>query len=177
MLFVANFNAGNNTVTVYAPPYTGTPTTINTGVNDPQALALDAAGDLFVANINVNTVTEYAPPYIGAPTIISTAVSGPDALALDVAGDLFVANDGNFPSPYNVTEYAPPYTSTPTIISSGVPKALALDAAGKLFVANANNTVTLYVPPYTGASPTTISTGVNGPENTVDVEQSRGNGI
>jgi len=158
-LFVAN--AGNNHVTEYAPPYTGTPTIISTDVNGPFALTLDAAGDLFVANDGNNTVTEYAPPYTGTPTIISTDVNGPFALTLDAAGDLFVADSGN-----TVTEYAPPYTGTPTTISTGVsdPQALALDAAGDLFVANFNpNTVTEYAPPYTG-TPTTISTGVSEPE-------------
>jgi hypothetical protein len=37
-LFVAN--DGNNTVTEYAPPYTGAPTTISTGVDAPEALLL-----------------------------------------------------------------------------------------------------------------------------------------
>jgi hypothetical protein len=157
-LFVGN--QGNNHVTVYAPPYTGTPTTISTDVSQPRALTLDAAGDLFVANVNAS-VTEYAPPYTGTPTTISTSVSEPYALALDAAGDLFVA-DFNAAS---VTVYAPPYTGTPTTISTGVngPAALTLDAAGDLFVANYNAaTVTEYAPPYTG-TPTTISAGVNQP--------------
>jgi hypothetical protein len=67
-------------VTEYVPPYTGTPTTISTGVSQPIALALDGAGNLFVAN--ASTVTEYAPPYTGTPTTISTGVSGPRALLL-----------------------------------------------------------------------------------------------
>lgn len=78
-LFVANQN-GVNTVTEYALPYTGTPTTISNGVSTPVALALGGAANLFVANSSANTVTEYAPPYTGTPTTISNGVNGPSAL-------------------------------------------------------------------------------------------------
>ena len=157
-LFVANH--GQDTVMEYAAPYTGTPTTISNGVVVADALAMNAAGDLFVANYEAG-VTEYAPPYTGAPTTISSGVNEADALTLDAAGDLFVANYGA----NTVTEYAPPYTGGPTTISNGVlePRALALDGAGDLFVANGyGNTVTVYASPYAG-SPTTISSGIDDP--------------
>jgi len=178
MLFVAE--NGANTVTEYAPPYTGTPTvTISSGMNTPVAVALDGSGDLFVANCGSNcggsgngTVTEYAPPYTGTPKTISSDVNGPVALVLDSAGNLFVANAAGG----TVTEYASPYTGTPTTISSGVngPWAVVLDDSGNLFVANCgdgcpgsgsgNGTVTEYAPPYTG-TPTTISNGVYLPDS------------
>lgn len=74
---------GTDSVLEYAPPYTGSPVTIANGVSGPQALALDASGNLFVANHKTQSVTEYAPPYTGAPvaTIRPTA-NGPYTLAL-----------------------------------------------------------------------------------------------
>ncbi len=80
-LFVPN--QGANTVTEYAAPYTGAPTTIVGGQSQPVALAIDAAGNLYVANYGNNTVTEYAVPYApGAWTTIAGGVSAPLALAL-----------------------------------------------------------------------------------------------
>ena len=80
-LFVPN--QGANTVTEYAPPYAGTPTTISGGQSQPVALAIDVSGNLFVANYGNNTVTEYAPPYAGASWItFSNGVNSPQALAL-----------------------------------------------------------------------------------------------
>ena len=75
-LFIGYFT---NSVSVYAKPYTGSPTvTITNGINDPDALAFDDAGDLFVANFGNNSVTEYAPPYTGSPVVtITNGVSGP----------------------------------------------------------------------------------------------------
>ncbi len=79
-LFVAN---GNDTVTVYAPPYTGTPTTISSSISRPEAIVVDGAGDLFVANNGNNTVTEYTAPYTAAPvTTISAGVNGPQQFSL-----------------------------------------------------------------------------------------------
>lgn len=80
-LFVPN--QGANTVTVYAAPFTNSPTTIVGGQSQPVALAVDSAGNLFVANYGNNTVTEYAPPYApGAWTTIATGIVAPQALAL-----------------------------------------------------------------------------------------------
>jgi|SRR5580658_812027 sugar lactone lactonase YvrE len=168
MLFVAQ-NVGN-TVTEYAPPYTGTPTTISNGVSTPQGMALDAADDLFVADLGSTTdwVTEYASPYTGSPTTITNGVNGPERLEFDAAGNLFVPNSsGN-----TITEYVPPFTGTPTTISNGInmPNAVVFDSSGDLFAANCGSncgvsggTVTEYAPPYTGTPTTTISSGVNGP--------------
>jgi sugar lactone lactonase YvrE len=164
-LFVANLNGG--TVTEYAPPYTGAPTTISLGANSPYALTMDAAGNLFVANQLGNTVSRYAPPYTGTPATISTGVNVPQAVALDAAGNLFVLNyevtPGNL-SFGSVTEYAPPYTATPTtILTPSGPRALTMDAAGHLFVADwGGSVVTVYALPYDGP-PTTILSGVNQP--------------
>lgn len=138
-LFVANCPAavyctggapGTGTVTEYpAGNYkTASPTVITAGVNDPAALIVDSAGDLFVADFGNGTVTEYpAGNYTTAsPTIISAGVAAPIALALDSSNDLFVANQGN----NTVTEYpAGNYTtSAPTVISTGInqPSALAI---------------------------------------------------
>jgi hypothetical protein len=74
--------AGLDSVLEYAPPYTGTPVTITNGILFPAALALDGAGNLFVANSS--NVTEYAPPYTGAPvaTINGFAGAGPGSMVL-----------------------------------------------------------------------------------------------
>jgi hypothetical protein len=86
-LFVVNNvsnkrNVGNN-VLVYTPPYTGTPVTISNGISGADALAIDGAQNLLVANANSSTVTEYAFPYTGStPALtISNGIDTPTALA------------------------------------------------------------------------------------------------
>ena len=80
-LFVPN--QGANTVTEYAPPYSGMPTVISGGQSQPIALAIDSSGNLFVANYGNNTVTMYSPPYVGGSWVtLSNGVNTPQALAL-----------------------------------------------------------------------------------------------
>jgi hypothetical protein len=112
------FVTTNATVVEYAPPYTGTPiATISTDLMNPQGLAFDQAGDLFVADPSANKVFEYAAPYTGTPvaqiTLPTSAVGL--GIALDSQNDLYVADyDINA-----VSEYAAPYTGGPLVTISG----------------------------------------------------------
>ena len=149
--FVAN--VGANSVTAYAQGADGSrqvPAAIiqgpNTRLDAPTAVAVNPAGDLFVADDNDNSVTEYAPRAFGDVAPIATisgaatGLSGPFGLALDSAGDLFVGNAGN----NSVTEYAPrPFGDVAPIATISGPDTglnspfgVALDSAGDLFVAN-----------------------------------------
>ena len=117
-LFVASSGFSEGAVLILAPPYTGTPTTVGTGVSTPVAVVVDPAGALFVCNFSTSTVTEYAPPYVGPPiATINNGVNEPRDIALDRMGNLYAANSGND----TVTVYAPPYTGRPvTTISTGL---------------------------------------------------------
>ena len=53
-------NYGDDTVSEFAPGST-TPTATLTGLNDPDALAFDSSGNLYVANYGNTTVSEFAP--------------------------------------------------------------------------------------------------------------------
>jgi hypothetical protein len=165
-LFVDN----HGVLDVYAPPYSGTPTTLSglgrmrndfTGV-----MAVDASGDLFVYDSLNFDVKMYAPPYTGAAAVsmgdgvlsnnVIPVVIGPNGL-------LFVGDTSNSV----VYEYAPPYTGLPTAITNGInrPAGIAFDGEGNLFVANAGfgtvtGTVTETAPPYTGVA-TVIGTIAN----------------
>jgi hypothetical protein len=162
-LFVATTGNGNVTgsVTEYAPPYSSPAATITINAS-AEALAFDAAGDLFVVSSSSESpnLMEYAPPYSGSP-IVAISVPGPRGLAVDAAGDLFVVGTNA------VYEYAPPYAGFPVAVLAGSgltsPVAAAIDGAGNVFVANYSpSAVAEYAPPYTGA-PTQITNGVSEP--------------
>jgi hypothetical protein len=112
-----------------------TPSATLTGLNQPNALAFDGSGNLFVANRGFHsrgtTVSEFAPGSI-IPTATLTGLNGPAALASDTHGDLFVANG----SGTTVSEIAPGSTKpTATLTGLNNPTALAFDARGNLLVA------------------------------------------
>jgi hypothetical protein len=58
-----------------------------TGLTQPQGIATDKSGDLYVANTNSSDVLEYAPPYTGAPKM---TISDPHEFPADVA----ISSDG-----------------------------------------------------------------------------------
>jgi hypothetical protein len=88
----------------FVPPYTGTPTTLTNGVNNPLDVVFRGDGTMFVSQ--PSGVTLFAPPYTTPGAAIAVPAGGPVAMALDDASDLFVANY----SSDTITSYTPPYT-------------------------------------------------------------------
>jgi hypothetical protein len=163
--------------------YTGnaTPAITVAGANaefmDPQGVALDAAGRLYLADgMGRNRILVYAPGATGnAPPVDSisgsnTGLSYPQGVALDPTGRLYVANIVPAPADsYSVTVYAPGATGNATPIATiqgsntglNVPIGIALDAASRLYVANANS-VTVYAAGVAGnAAPLATIQGSN----------------
>jgi hypothetical protein len=95
---------GSNGLLEFLPPYTGTPTTLTNGVNNPEDVAYTGSGTMFVSQ--PSGVTEFLPPYSAPSTSFPTATGGGVGLAIDAASELFSANYIND----NVTVYVAPYT-------------------------------------------------------------------
>ncbi|MGB8907717.1 MAG: NHL repeat-containing protein [Candidatus Cybelea sp.] len=168
-LYIANYSGPSgapSSVTVYAEGATGDATPIqdisgsNTGLNYPNDVAVDASGNIYVANRDGNSVTVYAAGATGnvAPIQdISGSMTGlvhPLGLALNpLNGDIYVANEPRGAKlGGKVTIY--PSGSTGNIAPTGIiegmrtaidkPYKLTLGATGKIYVPNFNNSVTVY---------------------------------
>lgn len=133
----------NGSVTVYAPSGTKPAATITNGIDQPNALAVDAAENLYVSNAGSNTVTVYSLGATTAKITIAKGIASPRALAIDPkTGDLYVANDGiwdrNRFVRSSIAVYAAGSTTPSRTISTGIdaPDALTIDAKGNLYVAN-----------------------------------------
>jgi hypothetical protein len=162
-LYVANQNSRNanaNTILVFAAGATGAATPVatisgnTTLLNEPNGIALDASGKIYVCNENGYSVTVYAANPVGNITTAPIAdivgsnvkLSGPHDLALDSAGNIYVANGGDFGGPYadTVTVFSAGATgnATPLATISGSNttfnnvNGISLDAAGKIYVGN-----------------------------------------
>jgi hypothetical protein len=65
-LFMANVGNGQDSVFVFTLPITNSSApiaTITTGMNAPEAVAVDAAGNLYVGNLGDGTIKMFAPPF------------------------------------------------------------------------------------------------------------------
>lgn len=163
-LYVAQLNG--NSITVY--PITAkkdakpqqTLSGSGTGLSGPWDVAVDASGNMYVANQS-NSVTIYAAGATGNASPIGTisgsytGLNDPQGIALNpVNGDIYVANTGGGASDDGtITVYAPgSYGNVAPIAtiagySTGLssPEGLVLDASGNIYVPNdGNHTITVY---------------------------------
>jgi phospholipase C len=111
----------------------------------PYGVALDAHGDIWVADTGHNRVEEFSPsgkPVISFGQSGSGALSHPEGIAIDSAGNVWVADtDGN-----RVEEFSPSGTELASFGSHGSgdgqfshPVALAIGSSGTVYVADQGN--------------------------------------
>jgi sugar lactone lactonase YvrE len=194
-LFVAD--SSDNRVVAFLPPFSngqdvalaiGAPDLSSSGPGGdtqstlmfPTAIAVDPAGNLWVADSNNNRVLRFPTPFttgMNADLVLgqsnftsSTAalsqngLSDPLGIAVDSAGDVFVADSSNT----RILEFQPPFsngmnaavvigqpnftTANPITSQSGLnePVSIFIDASGNLWVADDRNQRVLeFQPPFT----------------------------
>src|SRR5215471_5784580 len=75
---------------------------------NPAGLALDARGNLYVANFNSNQVLVYNANYVQQPgKSITSEVNGPVGVAFDSKGNVYVANWSGNGGTGSITQYSP----------------------------------------------------------------------
>jgi hypothetical protein len=110
-------------------------TTIGSGFTAPQAVALDAAGDVYLANAGSHAIQEVL--LNGTIKTIATTTNIPRSLAVDSSGDVFDVETGS----NLVKEYLT--NGTVNTIGSGFfdPDGVAVDSAGDVFIADTGNSL------------------------------------
>ena len=133
------------------------------GPSSPWGVAVDAAGDVFIANTGANQVVE-VPAGGGTQTTLTVSVNGqglngPQGVAVDGAGDLFIADNGNS----RVVEI-PAGGGAQTTVGGGLsaPTGVAADGAGDVFIADIGLNQVVEVPAGGGAQ-TTVGSGLSSP--------------
>ena len=155
-----NLVAGNGTA-----GYVGVTGASTAGeLDDPEGVAVDAQGDIFIADSGNAVIREVTPAQGGsfANSTITTVAGGgtnpaltatipatqaelgfsPFGVAVDGSGDLFISDTGNSVIREVKLGASPPTISTLAIgadLSS--PEGVAVDASGNLFIVDTNNSV------------------------------------
>ena len=167
----------NNLGYIWEIPYSqgsyGTPVGVIAGPQYVTGMAVDAAGDVFVAVPFSNEVLEF--PYISPGSYGSSVSVGsgfnfsqPSAVAVDAAGDVFVADTGN----NAIEEFlysGGTYATSPVVLGSGFngPQGVAIDAAGNVLVADTANNAIKEIPYSQGSygTPVTLDTAFSLPSS------------
>ena len=160
-------------VYAYLPPSpgsTGNYSKLNfTGLNSPRGIAVDASGNIYVADYGNNRVVRLPAGGTAAQqtTVFSSSeipqMGGPLSVAVDSSGNLFVSAS---PLAYNNTGgvfKVPAGTQSPTQIGSGFydPQGIAVDGSGNLYIADSQNDRIVKLAP--NGSQSTVVSNLNDP--------------
>jgi hypothetical protein len=164
-------DADNNRVFKYTGPFSsnatltaaGAATTLTLGLNRPEGLAFDQAGDLFVANEGigspcVGSVAKFSAPISNSAPALLNGAENPYGLTFDAAGNLYVASSQNVHAGcsngilrYNAGNFsagATPNTVDATgLIGNYFGDQLAIDSLGNLYWGDCGSNARIYVYP------------------------------
>jgi hypothetical protein len=116
------------------------------GLSEPEGLAFNGNGTLYVTEYSVNATVQINPS--GAVTILATGLNGPSGVTVNQSGNVFVANLANA----TVTEITSAGGTSTYARGFVEPYGVAADNFGNLFVADPGNQ-TLFLVGAPGATP------------------------
>jgi sugar lactone lactonase YvrE len=154
----------NNSVSEFTGPFTSSgpltaAVTLTTGIHVPSGVAVDAAGDVFVANATSagsNSIAVFHAPVSNAtvPTFLN-GLNGPGGLIFDTQGNLYASNNPGANAAivrYNANNLGS--GATPDIVDgagltglSSYEAGFAWDAEGNLYFADCGNNAAIRVYP------------------------------
>lgn len=110
-------------------------------LNGPFGLALDAKGNLWVANVDANNVLEFNSNYVLQPNAtITQGISQPTSVAFDAAGNLWVSNlsASNGGAEGSISMYTKGVQNTAATITNNIvaPFSINVDGVGNIWVSN-----------------------------------------
>jgi len=137
--------------------YSDSPLIFDLGFSEPAGLAIDAAGDLYVADRANHLVKKYPAGSVNFITI-GSGFNTPYGVAVDTAGNVYVADAGA----NNIIKVPP--SGPQVVIGSGFasPWGVAVDGAGNVYVADSGNNQVKEIPGGTG-TPVVLGSGFNFP--------------
>jgi sugar lactone lactonase YvrE len=164
----------NGTGSVEKVPPMSPQTTPITGLNSPQGIAVDSAGNVYITNTAVNEVLKY-PAGGGSPVSIATGLNKPQGVAVDDVGNVYIADTGNnriVEVPHSGSQFTVPLgTEGTTPVTLNSPYDVAVDSEGDVFVLDTGNDRVLWL----AAGPTvgggnavqteTVASGLDAPQS------------
>jgi sugar lactone lactonase YvrE len=157
-LEIASDSAGNlyysiNGMGVYK--YNGSTVTQVTNVcGSPHGVAVDGAGNVYVADMSGSQVLKYtllpSGSYSTATTVVGS-LSSPQGVTVDGAGNVYIANTGANTVLKETLQSTGLYSQSTVAASLGAPQGVAVDGAGNVYIADTTNNQVLKEMPVDGS--------------------------
>jgi len=136
------------------------------GLSHPQAITLDTAGNVYIADTGNDRVVKLAAGATAMTQLPFTGLNGPDGVAVDRAGNVYVVDQNN-----RVLKLPPGSTSAVQLPFTGLntPSDIAVDAPGNVYVVDQGNARVLKLAAGT-TTPTTLPFADMRQPNTIAVD-------
>jgi uncharacterized protein (TIGR03437 family) len=112
-------------------------TLISSGLNKPYGVALNGAGNVYIADTGNNAVEEWNAATRQVTALVSSGLNLPAGVAVDSFGNVYVADTGN----NAIKEWNSATQQVTTLASAGLshPGGLAVDGSGNVYIADTDN--------------------------------------
>jgi sugar lactone lactonase YvrE len=110
-------------------------TLVSSGLAFPQSLAVDGAGNVYIADTDNNAIKEWSPSNNSVTTLVSSNLDSPYAVAVDGGGNIYIADFYD----QAIKEWMPSTSNLTTLSSSIEPQGVAVDGAGNVYFSDAGD--------------------------------------
>src|ERR1019366_2721760 len=144
----------------------GLTTLVSSGLNTPWGVAVDGAGNVYIADLGNNAIKKWTAANNNVTTLVSSGLSGPQGVAVDGGGNVYVADWGDDA----VKEWTVANSDVVTLVSAGLngPTSVSVDVAGNVYISDyfnqgvsegtpANGKLTPLFSPLSGAGPNGVA--------------------
>ncbi len=135
-------------------------TLASVGLKSPQAVAVDAQGNLYIADTSNNAVKKWTAATKLVTPLVILGLNAPRGIAVDAQGNVYIADSGN-----NAIKVWSASTQLVTpLVSSGInsPGGVAVDSLGNVYFSDTGHNA---IKEYPAAAPHTVATLVTGLSN------------
>ena len=144
---------------------TQTVTTLASGLDGPAGVAVDASGNVYIADYFSNAIKEWSASTHTVSTLAASGLGNPQGVAVDASGNVYVADIYN----NAIKEWKALTQTVSTLVASVLngPEGVAVDASGNLYIADYFNNAIKEWSASTQTVSTLVSSGLNQPMGVV----------